>query len=150
MAVKIDYLTQRALKIAMRRALNNGHHGLIGAEYLLYGVMRVTEQESLEIRVRGYFGEITANVVMSRIVLIHPHSDGSDPVVFSECFSETLRSALGHLETFGSERLILEHLMLALFEIEDDTVVASAILNRLYADRLTTVDKLRESLAVGS
>ncbi len=121
----------RALMLGDEGARANGHHAMIGAEYILYGALVIVEQESAVIEHRGVFGHVSAEMVMRRIVLIRPHSDFSDDTMRSECYDSTLRIAIQLAEQAGSEVVDLEHLSLAIVVEQGSTVnLAQNILRR--------------------
>ncbi|MDO8335336.1 MAG: Clp protease N-terminal domain-containing protein [Candidatus Saccharibacteria bacterium] len=111
----LDEDASRALTLGETRAFTNGHHAMMGAEYILYGVLAYIEEESVELWLQTPHVRVTAEMVMSRIVLITGHSDRvEDDLARCECYESTLVRAIELAYQDGSEFVELKHLLLAI------------------------------------
>lgn len=104
----------RALTLGEARAHANGHHAMLGAEYILYGVLEYIEQESVELWIHTPFRSVSAEMVMGQIVLISHHSDPEDELMRCDCYESVLVRAIELSNRDDSAFVELKHLLLAI------------------------------------
>lgn len=127
----------RALTLGEERAHANGHHAMIGAEYILYGIFAHFEQEPngfKRMMTLEPFGFVTAEMIMSRIVLIPHHSDSDDDLMRCECYEAVLTLVFEKAQLNDSPVVDLCDLMLAI--TRDKNSLAFNILNHFMGGTL--------------
>lgn len=127
----------RALTLGEESAHANGHHAMVGAEYILYGIFALFEQEPngfKRMMTLDPFNFVTAEMIMSRIVLIPRHSDSDDDLMRCECYETVLFRVFEKAQHRGSSSISLDDLMLAITQDKDS--LAFNILNHFMGGTL--------------
>ncbi len=127
----------RALALGEERAHANGHHAMMGAEYILYGIFAYFEQES-----NGFermitldpFNFVTAEMIMSRIALIPRHSDSDDDLMRCDCYEAVLTLVFEKAQHRDSPVVNFFDLMVAITRDKDS--LAFNILNHFMGGTL--------------
>lgn len=140
MIIHFDGLVESAVMRAEIEARNNGHN-MLGAEYLLLGVLQVEE-----FRQAPYFGMfgITAAAVNARIKLTVPYADKADPIERADCFNDVMAATEGVAEELHSPVINSTHLAYGLVSLDEG--IAFGIMKRHSVDVLGMRATIRRQL----